>query len=478
MKRLTTLVRALTAAAALIAACCGLPAGAADGVLSQAYLGTGNFDASVGLSASKTYVSAVNIGGSALTINGVSFAGTGTAVNPSGTGFTTSGAPTRLFNDQSAVTGSLGTLLDSFLYGGSAQTVTLNNLSAGQTYTLTFYNRQWDASGPTRGLNTTTTSGATLSFFESPAGGVQNSLNLLRYTFTATGTSEAITFTAQTAATFHNSGFSTEQVFNNAWVSGSDWTTATWGVAAPNGVGTNADFAAQASPTTITLDAPTTLGNLRVAGENAWTLAGASTLTLAADTGASAVLAATAGRHEIDVPMSWSSSIFKTGAGTLVFSGAIDDNSRAITLGAGTLEFATTGSQTLAGVISEGGTLAKSGTGTLTLSAANTFFGATTLSSGTIELTNALALQNSRLDLAGGSVALGAGVTAPTFGGLSGATDLATAITAGYGSVTGLTLNPGAGFSATYSGAIADGAAGTTLTKTGAGTQVLSGTNT
>lgn len=474
------LVQALTstAVAVLIAVCAALPTSAADGVLSQAYLGTGNFDTSVGLSADKTYVSAVNIGGSALTINGVSFAGTGTAANPSGPGFTTSGLPLILFNDQSAVTGSLGTLLDSFTYGGSPQTVTLNNLSAGQTYNLTFYNRQWDASGPTRALNTTTTSGATLSFFESPAGGVQNSLNLLRYTFTATGTSEAITFTAPTIATFHNSGFSTEQVFNNAWVSGSDWTTATWGVAAPNGVGTNADFADQLSPTTITLDSPTTLGNLRFAGENAWTLAGASTLTLAADTGASAVLAATSGRHEIAVPMSWSSSIFKTGAGTLVLSGAITDNSRAITLGAGTLEFATSGSQTLGGVISEGGSLAKSGAGTLSLSAANTFTGATVLSAGTLELTNALALQNSRLDLAGGSVTLGGGVTALTFGGLSGATDLTTAITAGYGSVTGLTLNPAAGVSATYSGAIADGAAGTTLTKTGAGTQVLSGTNT
>jgi fibronectin-binding autotransporter adhesin len=478
MRRIATLARAITAAAALITACGGLPASAADGVLSQAYLGTGNFDTSVGLSADKTYVSAVNIGGDPLTINGVAFEGTGVTLNPSGTGFTTSGLPNHLFNDQSVVTGSLGTLLDSFDYGGATETVTLTNLSAGQTYTLTFYNRQWDPSGPTRGQNTTTTSGATLSFFESPAGGVQNSLNLLRYTFTATGTNEVITFTAQTAATFHNSGFSTEQIFNNAWVSGADWTTATWGLAAPNGVGTNADFEAQASPTTITLDAAITLGNLRFAGENAWTLSGANLLTLAADTGASAVLAATSGRHEIAVPMTWSSDIFKTGAGTLVLSGPITDNSRAITLGAGTLEFSTSGSQTLGGVISEGGTLAKTGAGTLTLSAANTFTGPTVLSAGTLRLTNALAVQVSRLDLAGGTVELGAGVTAPTFGGLSGATDLATAITDGYGSVTGLTLNPAAGVTATFSGAIADGVAGTTLSKTGAGTQVLSGTNT
>jgi autotransporter-associated beta strand protein len=465
-------------AAVLVAAFLVAPAGAADGVLSQVYLGTGDLDTSVGLSANKTYVSAVNIGGSALTINGVSFAGTGGTINPTGTGFTTSGLSTVLVNDQAVVTGSLGTLLDSFTYGGNPQTVTLNNLFAGQTYTLTFYNRQWDATGPNRGQNTTTTSGATLSFFESPAGGVAQSLNLLRYTFTATGTSEAITFAAQSDGTFHNSGFSTEQVFNNAWVSGTDWTTATWALAAPNGVGTNADFAAQASPTTIALDAVTTLGNLRFAGENAWTLSGTNLLTLAADTGASAVLAATSGRHEIAVPTTWSSGIFKTGVGTLVLSGPITDNSRAVTLGAGTLEISTSGSETLGGVISEGGTLAKTGAGRLTLSAANTFTGPTMLSAGTLRLANALAVQASRLDFAGGTVELGAGVTAPTFGGLSGATDLATAITAGYGSVTGLTLNPAAGVTATFSGAIADGAAGTTLSKTGAGTQVLSGTNT
>ena len=66
-------------------------------------------------------------------------------------------------------------------------------------------------------------------------------------------------------------------------------------------------------------------------------------------------------------------------------------------------------------------------------------------------------------------------VTTPTFGGLKGSTDLATVITTGYSNVTTLTLNPGTGISDSYSGVIANGAM--KLTKTGAGTQILSGAN-
>jgi autotransporter-associated beta strand protein len=44
--------------------------------------------------------------------------------------------------------------------------------------------------------------------------------------------------------------------------------------------------------------------------------------------------------------------------------------------------------------------------------------------------------------------------------------------------VTGITLNPGNAVTTTYSGIIADGAAGMTLAKSGAGTQVLQGANT
>ncbi len=138
---------------------------------------------------------------------------------------------------------------------------------------------------------------------------------------------------------------------------------------------------------------------------------------------------------------------------------------------------------TYAGPIDHGGTnaidggLTKIGAGSLTLTASNTFTGPTKITSGTLGVSNDMALQNSAFDTSGtGTMTLS--VTTPTFGGLKGSTDLATAISSGYGSVTALALNPIASATNTYTGVISNGAAGMTLTKTGLGTQVLSGSNT
>ncbi|WP_396180236.1 autotransporter domain-containing protein, partial [Flavobacterium sp.] len=131
--------------------------------------------------------------------------------------------------------------------------------------------------------------------------------------------------------------------------------------------------------------------------------------------------------------------------------------------------------------------LKKLGAGTLSLDAANTFSGTTNVSAGILTLTNALALQNSAIDATNsvtGSSTAGlvlSGVTAPTIGGLTGTKALSTLFnttTGGYGSVTSLTLNPGTSSTLSYSGVIANGAAGMSLTKTGLGSQTLTGTNT
>ena len=125
---------------------------------------------------------------------------------------------------------------------------------------------------------------------------------------------------------------------------------------------------------------------------------------------------------------------------------------------------------------------------------ANTFTGTTSNVAGSMVLGNSLALQNSALDTTasgiGNNVANGnglkiRGITTLTLGGLTGNKAFSSLFNTvvdgnnlGYGALTALTLNPGTGATNDYSGGIANGAAGMTLTKTGAGTQILSGTST
>lgn len=137
------------------------------------------------------------------------------------------------------------------------------------------------------------------------------------------------------------------------------------------------------------------------------------------------------------------------------------------------------------GAIGGTGSLNQNGAGTLTLNAANTYTGLTTINSGKIAMGHALALQNSAYNTAGSNgITIGLDVSGGlssgklTLGGLAGGVDLASAITAGYSSVSDLTLNPQAGASNTYSGVISNGASGMSLTKTGSGTQILAGANT
>jgi autotransporter-associated beta strand protein len=135
---------------------------------------------------------------------------------------------------------------------------------------------------------------------------------------------------------------------------------------------------------------------------------------------------------------------------------------------------------TYAGVIQDsvsGGTqkvfLTVSG-GTFALSGANTFSGDTELSGGTLVLSNSAALQDSSLNLAAGDTgAPGFGtLTAATFGGLKGARNLA--LTNNSGAAVALTVGNNNTNTYAYSGSLTGGGS---LTKAGAGTFVLNGTN-
>lgn len=124
--------------------------------------------------------------------------------------------------------------------------------------------------------------------------------------------------------------------------------------------------------------------------------------------------------------------------------------------------------------------LNKLGANDLTLNQANTYTGTTTVTQGTLTLANANALQNSPLATTGaGTISLGSG-TILNLGGLSGATGDLAAVISNYSIVTAINLNtpatlPNAALS--YGGIISDGVPGTTLTKSGAGVQALSGAN-
>ncbi len=143
--------------------------------------------------------------------------------------------------------------------------------------------------------------------------------------------------------------------------------------------------------------------------------------------------------------------------------------------------------------------------------AANTHTGETVINTGSkLTLGNNLALQNSALNVgsAGGTFALAAGTNggritgetaaaSPTFGGLIGSRNLRSVFTNAGGNnesnlannaITGFTLNVGTGNTHTYSGSIggfgtdlttsATTGGNSTLTKTGLGTQILSGAHT
>ncbi len=166
-----------------------------------------------------------------------------------------------------------------------------------------------------------------------------------------------------------------------------------------------------------------------------------------------------------------------------------------VTLGSGTL---TTGgnntSTTLTGVMSGSGNLVKTGTGTMTLAGANTFLGTTTINTGTLSVSNANGLGSGATQSSSITVTPGATLNF-AFNATFGNTNLITASGTGASSVGAITSSTstntitnnillsgnitfGGATNYIINGVINDGGNGYSLTKIGAGTLSLGGSNT
>ncbi|MDD5064699.1 MAG: autotransporter domain-containing protein, partial [Phycisphaerae bacterium] len=138
---------------------------------------------------------------------------------------------------------------------------------------------------------------------------------------------------------------------------------------------------------------------------------------------------------------------------------------------AGTLTIGGAGNTTVSSAISGAGALTKADGGTLTLSGTNTYAGTTTINAGTLTVSGGSAIADggavSLANVAGASFELS---TSETIGSLAGGGALG-----GNVNLNATTLTTGDATNTTYSGVISG--AGGILTKEGAGTLTLDGTN-
>ena len=158
-------------------------------------------------------------------------------------------------------------------------------------------------------------------------------------------------------------------------------------------------------------------------------------------------------------------------AQTLTFSSISGGSSNVIALGNASAKLTINGAgeSSFAGLIQGPGALSKSGSGTLILSGENTFSNATTLSAGTLVVSNQLALQNSTLGGTAGNLQFGAEITDFTLGGLGLAGTLDVALTNQSGAAVRLKIGQN-NADTTCDGALSESGG---ITKIGSGTLTL-----
>lgn len=151
-------------------------------------------DADSGINSGLTYTSAADFNGTgSQTINGVPFSNTGL----SGTNYSLTMTAAGFTGFGNALTGDSNGAISNFYYTGDGSgnaSMTLTGLTPGQTYVTTWYAAGFGGAGGRNVNITPSDTGSPFLFDENFTGGGNG--NLLRYTFTATGTSITYAFDA------------------------------------------------------------------------------------------------------------------------------------------------------------------------------------------------------------------------------------------------------------------------------------------
>jgi len=255
----------------------------------------------------------------------------------------------------------------------------------------------------------------------------------------------------------------------SSWTGTTDstWTGANWtaGGNNPSGNGVSVVFGKAGAAGSVTLDDNRSVGAVAFYPDVNTTLATATGMVLTLDNQA----AAADGGSGL--------------AGVTVLGGQHSINA-GVTLNSGAMVSVLAGSDslTLGGNLGEGSAgkgIVKGGAGTLVLTGSNTYSGTTRIALGTLAIGSAQALQNSTVDLNSadaGSLQIGTGITAASFGGLTGSHNLALLNVDN----SGVALTVGNNNANTsYGGILGDtgGATAGQLTKVGTGTLTLTGAN-
>jgi hypothetical protein len=166
-------------------------------------------DADSGITNTSPYTVAVNLAGSAVTVNGVTFEAQPQDYPWSGANYTIEGSTSGFGGASPNLTGNSLTLGGDFLYDNPPCTVTLRNLTPGKTYETTFFSYGFDASGRTEVF----ASANETCVIDQDAYGSGNGIRIL-YRFIAGSDTKVITITpaAGSVGTFHFCALSNREV--------------------------------------------------------------------------------------------------------------------------------------------------------------------------------------------------------------------------------------------------------------------------